>query len=127
MVVCIVITTSHYRKRKLFNELMEGVDARQQQREGKITLRSHEVEDLPPLEVDADLIRDTREIKLFGKPGCLMVLEPVSIYRPLRIRGPHVKPARNYLRYFLEILPCVFNMVGGFQLSSQCRHVIPEI
>jgi len=49
------------KKRKLFNELMEGVDAMQQQREGKITLRSHEVEDLPPLEVDANLIRDTRE------------------------------------------------------------------
>jgi putative transcriptional regulator len=40
-------------KRKLFDELMEGVDAMQKQREGKITLRSHEV--------DADLIRDTRE------------------------------------------------------------------
>ena len=48
-------------KRKLFDELMEGVDAMQEQREGKITLRSHEIEDLPPLEVDADLIRDTRE------------------------------------------------------------------
>lgn len=48
-------------KRKLFDELMEGVDTMQQQREGKITLRSHEIEDLPPLEVDADLIRDTRE------------------------------------------------------------------
>ena len=48
-------------KRKLFDELMDGVDAMQQQREGKITLRSHEIEDLPPLEVDADLIRDTRE------------------------------------------------------------------
>jgi len=48
-------------KRKLFDELMEGVDAMQLQREGKITLRSHEIEDLPPLEVDADLIRDTRE------------------------------------------------------------------
>lgn len=49
------------RKRKLFDELMEGVDAMRQQREGKITLRSHEVENLPSLEVDADLIRDTRE------------------------------------------------------------------
>ena len=29
-------------KRKLFDELMEGVDAMQQQREGKITLRSHD-------------------------------------------------------------------------------------
>ena len=46
-------------KRKLFDELMEGVDAMRQQRKGKITLRSHKVEDLPPLEVDADLIRDT--------------------------------------------------------------------
>ncbi len=48
-------------KRKLFDELMDGVDAMQQQREGKITLRSHEVEELPPLEVGAALIRDTRE------------------------------------------------------------------
>ena len=49
------------KKRKLFEELMEGVDAMQQHREGKITLRSHEIEDLPPLKIDADLIRDTRE------------------------------------------------------------------
>jgi len=48
-------------KRKLFDELMEGVDVMRQEREGKITLRSHQVEDLPPLEVDAELIRDTRE------------------------------------------------------------------
>ena len=48
-------------KRKLFDELMGGVEAMREQREGKITLRSHEVEDLPPLKVDADLIRDTRE------------------------------------------------------------------
>jgi putative transcriptional regulator len=49
------------KKRKLFDELMEGVDAMRREREGKITLRSHEVEDLPPLEVNADLIRETRE------------------------------------------------------------------
>lgn len=49
------------KKRKLFDELIDGIDAMQQQREGKITLRSHEVEDLPPLEVDAELIRNTRE------------------------------------------------------------------
>jgi putative transcriptional regulator len=54
-------TKAMKQKRKLFDELMEGVDAMQKQREGKLTLRSHEVEDLPPLEVDADLIRDTRE------------------------------------------------------------------
>ena len=37
------------KKRKLFDEMMEGTGAMQAQREGKITLRSHEVDDLPPL------------------------------------------------------------------------------
>lgn len=49
------------RKRKLFDELMDGVESMQQQRTGKVTLRSHEMEDLPPLEVDAELIRQTRQ------------------------------------------------------------------
>ena len=48
-------------KRKLFDELMEGVDAMQRQREGKATLRTHEVDELPPLSVDAATIRRTRE------------------------------------------------------------------
>ncbi len=48
-------------KRKLFDELMDGVDVMQQQREGKITLRTHEVDELPPLKVDAGMIRETRE------------------------------------------------------------------
>jgi putative transcriptional regulator len=47
--------------RRLFDELMEGVAAMRDQREGKITLRTHEIADLPPLVVGADLIRDTRE------------------------------------------------------------------
>ena len=49
------------RKRKLFDELMDGVESMQHEREGKITLRTHEVDDLPPLKVDAELIRETRE------------------------------------------------------------------
>ncbi len=48
-------------KRKLVDELIDGVDAMAKQRHGKITLRTHEVENSPPLVVDADLIRDTRE------------------------------------------------------------------
>jgi putative transcriptional regulator len=48
-------------KRKLFDELKEGIDVMRQHREGRITLRSHEIDDRPPLEVDAQLIRDTRE------------------------------------------------------------------
>jgi putative transcriptional regulator len=45
----------------LFDELMDGVESMKQHREGKITLRSFEAGDHPPLEVDAELIRDTRE------------------------------------------------------------------
>ena len=49
------------KKRKLFDELLQGVDAMRTHREGKITLRTHTVQDLPPLEIDVGLIRDTRE------------------------------------------------------------------
>ncbi len=48
-------------KRKLFDELMEGVDAMRRQREGKITLKTHTVENQPPLQIDAKTIRETRE------------------------------------------------------------------
>jgi putative transcriptional regulator len=40
---------------------MEGVEAMRHHREGKITLRSHEVGERPPLTVDAGLIRETRQ------------------------------------------------------------------
>ena len=50
------------KKRNLFDELMGGVDAMREQREGKITLRTHVVADLPPLAVDAETIRATREL-----------------------------------------------------------------
>lgn len=49
------------RKRKLFDELMGGIESMQQQRAGKVTLRSHEIDELPPLEIDAALILETRE------------------------------------------------------------------
>jgi len=49
------------RKRNLFNELMDGVESMQDQREAKITLRTHEIEDLPPLQIDAKMILETRE------------------------------------------------------------------
>ena len=49
------------KKRKLFDELMDGVESMQDQREGKITLRTHEIEDLPPLQIDAKMILETRE------------------------------------------------------------------
>lgn len=49
------------KKRNLFKELLQGVDAMQQHRKHKIALRTHEVEEKPTLEVDAALIRDIRE------------------------------------------------------------------
>lgn len=49
-------------KRNIATEILEGLQAIKAHYEGKITLRTFKVEELPPLpEVDAQLIRDTRE------------------------------------------------------------------
>lgn len=48
-------------KRKLFDELMEGVAAMKAQREGKVTLRTYQVKAKPLPKVDSRLIKDTRE------------------------------------------------------------------
>ncbi len=56
------------KKRKLFNELMEGVEAMQAQREGKISLPAYKRE-LPVLpEVTPELIRETREQLHLSRP-----------------------------------------------------------
>ena len=49
------------KKRNLFDELIQGIEDMRAHREGKITLRTHTVQDLPPLSIDASLIRETRE------------------------------------------------------------------
>ena len=48
-------------KRSLFRELMSGVKAMRHHREGRLTLRTHQVEPiaLPPLE--PEVVRETRE------------------------------------------------------------------
>ena len=48
-------------KRRIFDELMEGVTAMKGQREGKITLRTFKVEPKPLPKVDSKLIKDTRK------------------------------------------------------------------
>jgi putative transcriptional regulator len=48
-------------KRDIFGELMEGVAAMKDRREGKITLRTYKVEAAPLPKVDSKLIRDTRK------------------------------------------------------------------
>ena len=47
-------------KRRLFDELLEGVAAMRASRSGKITLRTHVVEELPPLSVSRRRIQATR-------------------------------------------------------------------
>jgi putative transcriptional regulator len=48
-------------KRSLFHELMTGVEAMRQHREGSLTLRTHEVAPIALPPVDPQLVRETRE------------------------------------------------------------------
>ena len=48
--------------RSLFDELMEGVEDMRRHREGKITLRSHEVVERSPLTVDARAVMTGRPV-----------------------------------------------------------------
>jgi len=47
-------------KKNILGELMEGVAAMKDHREGKLTLRTYKVETTPLPKVDSKLIRDTR-------------------------------------------------------------------
>ena len=55
------MTEERMAKRDIFGELVEGIAAMKNHREGKITLRSHRVEAAPLPKVDSKLIRDTRK------------------------------------------------------------------
>lgn len=48
-------------KRKIFDEMMEGVEAMKKHREGKLTLRIYKVEAAPLPAVDSKFIRETRK------------------------------------------------------------------
>jgi putative transcriptional regulator len=49
------------KKRDIFGELMEGVAAMKGNREGKITLRTYNLQPAPLPKVNSKLIRDTRK------------------------------------------------------------------
>ena len=49
------------KKRSLFGELMSGVDAMRQHREGRLTLKTHQIEPIMVPAVDPDFVRETRE------------------------------------------------------------------
>jgi putative transcriptional regulator len=48
-------------KRKIFGELIEGVEAMKKHREGKLTLRSYKVDAAPLPAVNSKFIRETRK------------------------------------------------------------------
>ncbi|MGC1372239.1 MAG: hypothetical protein WA824_08885 [Candidatus Sulfotelmatobacter sp.] len=48
-------------KRDVFSDLMEGVAAMKNHRQGKLTLRSYKVDVAPLPNVDSKLLRDTRK------------------------------------------------------------------
>jgi putative transcriptional regulator len=48
-------------KRRIFEELMEGVAAMKAHREGKVTLRNYKVDVTPLPRVDSKFIRETRQ------------------------------------------------------------------
>ena len=48
-------------KRKIFDELIEGVAGMKSRREGKITLRTYKIEAVPLPRADSKLIRETRK------------------------------------------------------------------
>lgn len=49
------------KKRRLFGELMSGGHAMRQHREGRRTLKTHQVEPITVPAVDPDFVRETRE------------------------------------------------------------------
>lgn len=54
-------------KRNIMGELMEGVAAMKDYRQGKITLRSYKIEAAPLPKVDSKLILDTRKKLRFSR------------------------------------------------------------
>jgi len=55
-------------KRAIFDELMEGFDALEQARAGKLTLRTTEVEHRPPPTMTAAMVRQIREKLHMSQP-----------------------------------------------------------
>ena len=49
------------KKRSLFRELMSGVEAMRDRREGRLTLKTREVQPIMVPPIDADMVRETRE------------------------------------------------------------------
>jgi putative transcriptional regulator len=54
-------STKRSGKRSLFGELMAGVDAMREHREGSLTLKTHRVEPITLPALDPSIVRQTRE------------------------------------------------------------------
>lgn len=56
------------KKRNLFDELMSGVDALKQEREGKLTLKQVKLAEMPDPVIDPEEIRSLRESNNLSRP-----------------------------------------------------------
>ena len=54
-------TNKRAKKRSVFRELMSGVEAMRGHREGRLTLRTHQVEPIVLPTLEPDVVRETRE------------------------------------------------------------------
>lgn len=55
-------------KRSLFRELMSGVEAMSAHREGRLTLRTHQIEPIALPTLNSKLVRETREALRMSRP-----------------------------------------------------------
>jgi putative transcriptional regulator len=58
---CCLVVAARRRKRSLFRELMSGVEAMRDHREGRLTLKTREVQPITVPPINADVVRETRE------------------------------------------------------------------
>ena len=54
-------THKRAKKRSVFRELMSGVEAMREHREGRLTLRTHQLEPIVLPTLEPDVVRETRE------------------------------------------------------------------
>ncbi len=54
-------TNKRAKKRSVFRELMSGIEAMREHREGRLTLRTHPVEPIVLPTLEPDVVRETRE------------------------------------------------------------------
>src|SRR5439155_1544236 len=108
------------KKRSLFRELMSGVQAMRDHREGRLTLRTHQVEPITVPSVDPDFVRETREalhmsrrvfaFKIGVNPRTLELAVDVAV-----IRRSHYEVFLDDSRYLIFVVFNSYDPCGSNQ------------